>query len=82
VLLVAFPLVNAPNCHLPLVIASVVQGDTVNCKTSYSYRWLSADSGTRNIGSLCITCSLLCNKKNVIVASQLNDVADAQFTVE
>jgi len=30
-LLVAFLLVNAPNCHLSLVLASVVQGDVVNC---------------------------------------------------
>jgi len=33
-LLVAFLLVNAPNCHLSLVLASVVQGDAVNCNTS------------------------------------------------
>jgi len=32
-LLVAFLLVNAPNCHLYLVLASVVQGDAVNCNT-------------------------------------------------
>jgi len=32
-LLVAFRLVNAPNCHLSLVLASVVQGDAVNCNT-------------------------------------------------
>jgi len=30
---VAFLLVNAPNCHLCLVLASVVQGDAVNCNT-------------------------------------------------
>jgi len=30
-LLVAFLLVNAPNCHHCLVLASVVQGDAVNC---------------------------------------------------
>jgi len=30
-MLVAFLLVNAPNCHLSLVLASVVQGDAVNC---------------------------------------------------
>jgi len=30
-LLVAFLLVDAPNCHLSLVLASVVQGDAVNC---------------------------------------------------
>jgi len=30
-LLVAFLLVNAPNRHLTLVHASVVQGDPVNC---------------------------------------------------
>jgi len=29
-LLVAFLLVNAPNCYLSLVLASVVQGDAVN----------------------------------------------------
>ena len=32
-LLVAFLLVNAPNCHLSLVLASAVQGDAVNCNT-------------------------------------------------
>jgi len=32
-LLVAFLLVNAPNCHLLLLLASVVQGDAVNCNT-------------------------------------------------
>ena len=32
-LLVAFVLVNAPNCHLSLVLASVVQVDAVNCNT-------------------------------------------------
>jgi len=31
---VAFLLVNAPNCHLSLVLASVVQGDAVNCSTT------------------------------------------------
>jgi len=30
-LLAAFLLVNAPNYHLSLVLASVVQGDAVNC---------------------------------------------------
>ena len=30
-LLVAFLLVNAPNCHLSFVLASVVQDDAVNC---------------------------------------------------
>jgi len=29
-LLVPFPLVNAPSCHLSLVLASIVQGDAVN----------------------------------------------------
>jgi len=33
-LLVAFLLVNAPNCHLSLVLASVVQSDAVNCNTT------------------------------------------------
>jgi len=33
-LLVAFLLVNAPNCHLSLVLASVVQGDEVNCNSN------------------------------------------------
>jgi len=36
-LLVAFLLVNAPNHHLSLVLASVVQGDAVNCNTCYDY---------------------------------------------
>jgi len=30
---VAFLLVNAPYCHLSLVLASVVQGDAVNCNS-------------------------------------------------
>jgi len=30
-LLVVCLLVNVPNCHLSLVLASVVQGDAVNC---------------------------------------------------
>jgi len=34
-LLVAFLLVDAPNCHLSLVLASVVQSDAVNCNISY-----------------------------------------------
>jgi len=29
--MVAFLLVNAPNCHLSLALAQVVQGDAVNC---------------------------------------------------
>ena len=32
-LLVAFLLVKAPNCHLSLVLVSVVQGDAVMCST-------------------------------------------------
>jgi len=32
-LMVAFLLVNAPNCHLSLVLASAVQGDAANCNT-------------------------------------------------
>jgi len=32
-MLVAFLLVNAPKCLLSLVLASVVQGDAVNCNT-------------------------------------------------
>jgi len=32
-LLVALLLVNAPNCHRFLVLASVVQGDAVNCNS-------------------------------------------------
>jgi len=38
-LLVAFLLVNAPNRHLSLVLASVVQGDTVNCNTNNPLQW-------------------------------------------
>jgi len=34
-LLVAFLLINAPNCHLSLVLASVVQGDAVNCNMGF-----------------------------------------------
>jgi len=36
-LLVAFLLVNATNCHLSLVLASVVQGDAVNCNSLNIY---------------------------------------------
>ena len=36
-LLVAFLLVNALNCHLLLVLASVVQGDAVNCNICHLY---------------------------------------------
>jgi len=32
-LLVAFLSANAPNCHLSLVFASVVQDDAVNCNS-------------------------------------------------
>jgi len=32
-LLIAFLLVNGQNCHLSLVLASVVQGDAVNSNT-------------------------------------------------
>jgi len=47
-LVVAFLLVNAPNCHLSLVLASVLQGDAVNCNSTLlhthhvfqsRYRW-------------------------------------------
>jgi len=34
-LLVVFLLVNAPNCHLSLVLASVVQGDADTCNTYF-----------------------------------------------
>jgi len=30
-------LVNAPNCHLSLVLASVVQGDAVNCNRRFKW---------------------------------------------
>jgi len=39
-LLVAFLLVDAPNCHLSLVLASVVQGDAVNCNKWCPIRYL------------------------------------------
>jgi len=42
-------------------------------------------SGTRNIGTAVVCASLVhccAVKKNVIVASQLYDVADVQFTVD
>jgi len=35
-LLVAILLVNTPDCHLSLVIASVVQSDAVNYNTTHS----------------------------------------------
>jgi len=37
-LLVAFLSVNAPNYHLSLVLASVVQGDAVNCNKWHPIR--------------------------------------------
>jgi len=37
-LLVAFLLLNAPNCHLSLVLASVVQGDAVNYNSLHPIR--------------------------------------------
>jgi len=40
-LLVAFLLVNALNCHLSLVLASAVQGDAVNCNISDKARHLN-----------------------------------------
>jgi len=33
-MLVAYLLVNAPNCHLSLVLASIVQGNAVNCNNA------------------------------------------------
>jgi len=39
---VPFLLVNAPSCHLSLVLASVVQGDAVNCnKGQFSFLFLA-----------------------------------------
>jgi len=35
--MVAFLLVNVPNCHLSLVLASVVQGDAVNCSRTVCF---------------------------------------------
>ena len=37
-LLVAFLLVKAPNCHLSLVLVSVVQGDAVICNKTTDIR--------------------------------------------
>jgi len=42
-LLVAFLLVNAPNCHISLVLASVVQGDAVNCNITINSSNLSQE---------------------------------------
>jgi len=52
-LLVAFLLVNAPNCHLSLVLSSIVQGDAVKqvyhlTEKKYLYR-LESDSARNNI---------------------------------
>jgi len=47
-LLVVFLLVNVPNCHLSLVLASVVQGDAVNCNKWRPIR----DLGERPLDSL------------------------------
>jgi len=50
-LLVAFLLVNALNCHLSLVLASVFQGDAVNCN---SYRLMPIFVGNAFLYSSCI----------------------------
>ena len=47
-LLVAFLLVNAPNCHISLVLASVVQGDAVNCKTMNLIKIKKNDNRTQD----------------------------------
>jgi len=50
-LLVAFLLVNAPNCHLSLVLASVVQGDAVNCNSShFLFKHLAVSNSVEQIG--------------------------------
>jgi len=38
-LLIAFLSVNAPHGHLSLALASVVQGDAVNCNNSQSFEF-------------------------------------------
>jgi len=50
-LLVAYLLVNAPNCHLSLVLASAVQGDAVNCITCLP---LSAVTGSLHYLPRCL----------------------------
>ena len=44
-LLVAFLFVNAPNYHLFLVLASVVQGDAVNCNRGTDFKWGAGTTG-------------------------------------
>jgi len=50
-LLVAFLLVNAPNCHLSLVLPSAVQRDAVNCNINKIYlkEFYCSYSRTHNI---------------------------------
>jgi len=50
-LLVAFLLVNAPDCHLSLVLASIVQGDAVNCNSRLPNLGVDCSS----IGPYCVT---------------------------
>jgi len=52
-LLVAFLLVNAPNCHLSLALASVVQGDAVNCNTTWRSPWSLVGMVTVQQGQCC-----------------------------
>jgi len=52
-LLVAFLLVNAPNCHLSLVLASVVQDDAVNCN-----KWRPMGTWEKGHKSLSVTPSI------------------------
>jgi len=46
-LLIAFLLVNALMCHLSFVLASVVQGDAVNCNTTLFEAWVARCSPNR-----------------------------------
>jgi len=69
-LLVAFLLVNAPNCHLLLMLASVVQGDAVNCNMCSSLQPILALTNNpitdfaniQNYLRAMLCCSLSANK--------------------
>ena len=74
-LLVGFLSVNVPNCHLSLVLASVVQGDALNCNNRC--RWGGAKGHLlklkKNIVVLCFERHF--SKKNSVIRLQSNILA-------
>jgi len=68
-LLVAFLLVNAPNCHTSLVLASVVTGDAVNCNSIPSHKYIKTFNWVRSsfeVSELQIHCEMDCIVEQLI----------------